>query len=252
MTAPAHRETARIVFGTLVALAIWELLGAYTSWGVAMFPAPSRILAQAFVDRELYALHGLATLRTSALGFLIGVTVAVAAAILFCRLPGLEPRLSRRQHHAVRHAGDRDRSAARPLPQGRLAADGAGGADGLLPGDVGDAARPSDRRPAPRRSRLGLWRRRGQADAPCAAARRAARSLRRASASRRPSRCSAPCSASSAPARAGASAPFCSPPCRRAIRRGSGASASPPAPSRSPAMRCSCCRRAASPPRRRR
>ena len=84
------RENARIIFGTLVALALWELLGSATSWGVAMMPAPSRILAQAWTDRELYALHGLATIQTSALGFLIGVAVAVVAAILFCRVPALE------------------------------------------------------------------------------------------------------------------------------------------------------------------
>lgn len=90
MSAPAYRENARILFGTVVALAVWELLGAYTSWGVAMFPAPTRILAQAFADRELYALHGLATLQTSVIGFVIGVSVAVLAALAFCRLPGLE------------------------------------------------------------------------------------------------------------------------------------------------------------------
>ncbi len=84
------RENARILFGTLVFLALWQFLGAATSWGVAMFPAPARILAQAFADRELYWLHGIATVETSAIGFLIGVTIAVVAALLFCLSPGLE------------------------------------------------------------------------------------------------------------------------------------------------------------------
>ena len=55
-----------------------------------MFPAPSRILAQAFADRELYLLHGLATIRTAAIGFAFGCAAAVVAALLFCLSPGLE------------------------------------------------------------------------------------------------------------------------------------------------------------------
>ena len=77
----ATRENARIVFGVLVVLAIWEFLGNQTSWGVAMFPAPSRILAQAFADRELYWLHGLATVRTATIGFVFGCAAAMLAAL---------------------------------------------------------------------------------------------------------------------------------------------------------------------------
>ena len=84
------RENARVLFGVLAALTLWEFLGSQTSWGVAMFPAPSRILAQAFTDRELYLLHGLATIRTSAIGFALGCGAAVIAALLFCLSPGLE------------------------------------------------------------------------------------------------------------------------------------------------------------------
>ena len=84
------RESARILFGTLLFFAIWEFLGTTTDWGAAMLPAPTRILAQAFADRELYWLHGIATIETSAIGFAIGVSVAVVAALLFCLSPGLE------------------------------------------------------------------------------------------------------------------------------------------------------------------
>lgn len=90
MSRDGVRETARILFGTLAFLAIWQFLGSATDWGVAMFPAPSRILAQAFADRELYLLHGVATIETSAIGFAIGVTVAVLAALAFCLSPALE------------------------------------------------------------------------------------------------------------------------------------------------------------------
>lgn len=90
MNALLTRENARILFGTLVFLAIWQFLGSSTDWGVAMMPAPSRILAQFVADRELYMLHGLATIQTSSIGFAIGTAVAILAACLFCLLPGLE------------------------------------------------------------------------------------------------------------------------------------------------------------------
>ncbi|MCX5515477.1 ABC transporter permease [Kaistia algarum] len=86
----AIRENARVLFGVLLFFALWEFLGSQTSWGVAMFPAPSRILSQAFADRELYALHGIATIRTSAIGFAIGCSFALLAAFLFCLFPALE------------------------------------------------------------------------------------------------------------------------------------------------------------------
>lgn len=90
MKALLTRANARILFGTLVFLAIWEFLGSTTDWGVAMMPAPSRILMQVLADRELYALHGLATIQTSITGFCIGTAIAILAAFLFCLLPGLE------------------------------------------------------------------------------------------------------------------------------------------------------------------
>ena len=86
----SSRENARILFGTVLFFAAWEFLGSQTDWGIAMFPAPSRILMQAFADRELYALHGIATIRTSVIGFAIGTSIAVAAALVFCLLPGVE------------------------------------------------------------------------------------------------------------------------------------------------------------------
>lgn len=84
------RETLQGLVAIAASLALWELLGSATGWGRAVMPAPSRILAQAWADRALYALHGLATIETSALGFMIGVAIAVPAAIGFCRYPALE------------------------------------------------------------------------------------------------------------------------------------------------------------------
>lgn len=84
------RDQARILFGVVAFFVIWEFFGRFTGWGVAMLPAPSRILAQAWTDRELYLAHGASTIQTSVIGFLFGSAIAILAALLFCAIPGAE------------------------------------------------------------------------------------------------------------------------------------------------------------------
>lgn len=91
MTISRDAQTrARILFCVVVALLVWELLGRATTWGAAMLPPPSRILLQAFADRELYVLHGSSTIRSALSGFAIGAGIAIFAALVFCLFPVVE------------------------------------------------------------------------------------------------------------------------------------------------------------------
>lgn len=83
-------ETVRAVLVAVAVLALWEVLGRGTGWGRAVMPAPTRILAGFVADRELYLLHGLATIETSLAGFAIGVAAALLAALAFCLWPNAE------------------------------------------------------------------------------------------------------------------------------------------------------------------
>jgi sulfonate transport system permease protein len=71
-------------------LALWELVGRIDVTGVRVFPAPSAILAQYVADGDIYFDHIAATIRTSALGFVIGNAIAVTAAVTFFRFPAVE------------------------------------------------------------------------------------------------------------------------------------------------------------------
>ena len=91
MTPSSDRQAPlRILIGTLVLFALWEYVGHTTEWGRFILPPPDRILAQFWTDRELYWLHGLSTLRSAGLGFLIGTAAALLAAFVFCLSPALE------------------------------------------------------------------------------------------------------------------------------------------------------------------
>lgn len=87
------RRPLRPVLGALAFLLAWELLGRWSPWGYDVISTPSRIAAQFWRDADLYELHVAATVRSALLGFLIGNTAAIAAAVLFCGFPFLESAL---------------------------------------------------------------------------------------------------------------------------------------------------------------
>ncbi len=64
-------------------LIAWEVAGRYSLVADGALPAPSAILARLWDDRADYPAHILATLQSSAAGFLIGCAVAILAGIVF-------------------------------------------------------------------------------------------------------------------------------------------------------------------------
>ncbi len=88
---PDRHTTALTLAAILVA---WEIAGRFELVASGALPAPTAILARLWVDRGDYLPHVLATLRTAAIGFVIGNAIAIAAAFLFVRLPVSE-RLAR-------------------------------------------------------------------------------------------------------------------------------------------------------------
>jgi sulfonate transport system permease protein len=80
----------KAVARVLIALAVWEALGDLHLIAQGALPSPSAILLQWWRDRADYPPHIWATLRPALLGFMIGNTIAVAAAIAFVLLPVLE------------------------------------------------------------------------------------------------------------------------------------------------------------------
>lgn len=88
----AHRWlTPGLVVGVLV---LWELVGRFDLVAQGALPAPGEILAQAWADRSDYPPHIGETLWAALIGFAIGNTVAIAAAVLFALVPAAE-RLTR-------------------------------------------------------------------------------------------------------------------------------------------------------------
>lgn len=84
------RERVHAIAGFAAALLLWEFAGRSIPEVRGLIATPGAILAQYWTDADLYAAHLLATIRSASIGFLIGNLVAIAAAILFCRLPVLE------------------------------------------------------------------------------------------------------------------------------------------------------------------
>lgn len=80
MSAGSSRRASLV--GLLCLLALWELAGRLRWVGDGALPAPSQILLQGWADRADYPAHVLGTLRTSALGFVAGNLVALAAGLL--------------------------------------------------------------------------------------------------------------------------------------------------------------------------
>jgi len=84
------RESVKAALGLLATLAVWEILGRSIPSVRDLITSPSLILAQYWTDAGLYIPHLLATIRSSALGFIIGNCAGVAAAIVFSRFPAFE------------------------------------------------------------------------------------------------------------------------------------------------------------------
>ncbi len=80
---------------TLIAILIaWEVAGDLDLVASGALPSPSEIAVRFWQDKADYWPHVLATVRTAAIGFVIGNSIAVLAAVLFVRLPVAE-RLAR-------------------------------------------------------------------------------------------------------------------------------------------------------------
>ena len=91
----AASGSARTTFLTLLGgLVLWEIAGDLNLVASGALPSPSEILVRFWADRGDYAPHVLATVRTAAIGFVIGNAVAIAAALAFVRWP-LAERLAR-------------------------------------------------------------------------------------------------------------------------------------------------------------
>jgi sulfonate transport system permease protein len=84
------RQAGQAALFTLLILVMWEAVGRLTSFGAAVFPPPTRIAGTFWEDRSLYWLHGFATARTAAIGFVAGTLTALTAAFFFCLFPKLE------------------------------------------------------------------------------------------------------------------------------------------------------------------
>jgi sulfonate transport system permease protein len=84
------RDQVRTAITLLAILVVWEAVGRLTALGQGAIPAPTQILAQYWIDRDLYPVHMAATIRSASLGFLIGNTIAIIAALVFCRFPLIE------------------------------------------------------------------------------------------------------------------------------------------------------------------
>ena len=74
----------------LILLLIWEAVGQLHLVAQGALPPPTAILAQAWLDRDVYPLHIWATLEPAAIGFAIGNAIAVVAALTFVLLPPIE------------------------------------------------------------------------------------------------------------------------------------------------------------------
>jgi ABC-type nitrate/sulfonate/bicarbonate transport system permease component len=80
---PSRRDGAVPHWGLLVLLLAWELVGRMRWVGDGALPAPTEVLAQAWLDRADYPAHLWGTVRTSFAGFVIGNLAAVSLGALF-------------------------------------------------------------------------------------------------------------------------------------------------------------------------
>jgi len=79
---------------TITVFALWELVGRLHLIAGRAFPPPSAIVADWVQNADVYAVHIAATLRSASIGFIIGTTIAILAAVVFVQVPLIE-RISR-------------------------------------------------------------------------------------------------------------------------------------------------------------
>ena len=90
----------KAALSVLIAIVAWEVVGDLHLVGQGALPSPSAIGLQRWQDREIYPPHIWATLKPALIGFVAGNCIAVAAALAFVLVPGLE-RLMRGFNVAV-------------------------------------------------------------------------------------------------------------------------------------------------------
>jgi sulfonate transport system permease protein len=81
-------------------LLVWEVCGDLRLIADGALPSPSAIVLQWWQDRDVYPRHIAATVGPAGIGFLLGNTIAIAAALAFVLVPALE-RLMRGFNIAV-------------------------------------------------------------------------------------------------------------------------------------------------------
>jgi ABC-type nitrate/sulfonate/bicarbonate transport system permease component len=91
---------ASLMLRALLPLLLWELCGDLRWVADGALPAPSAILRQWWLDRDVYPAHMAATAWPAVIGFIIGNVLAIAAALSFVLLPAAE-RLMRGFNIAV-------------------------------------------------------------------------------------------------------------------------------------------------------
>jgi ABC-type nitrate/sulfonate/bicarbonate transport system permease component len=94
------KSAARLLLRVGLLLLVWEICGDLRLIADGALPSPSAILMQWWQDREVYPLHIAATVWPASLGFLLGNTLAITAAMAFLLVPALE-RLMRGFNIAV-------------------------------------------------------------------------------------------------------------------------------------------------------
>jgi ABC-type nitrate/sulfonate/bicarbonate transport system permease component len=94
------KAPARLVLRVGLLLLVWEICGDLRLIADGALPSPSAILLQWWQDREVYPLHIAATIWPAGIGFLLGNTIAITAALGFLLVPALE-RLMRGFNIAV-------------------------------------------------------------------------------------------------------------------------------------------------------
>ena len=94
MTAVAGRagrigRVLPVVAGVVALLAVWQGLVAAGHVAPRLLPSPARVAQQAWVHRDVLAVHAGATLTVTVVGFAVSVLVAVVLAVTLDRLPRL-------------------------------------------------------------------------------------------------------------------------------------------------------------------
>ncbi len=90
MSGSSLSVNGRRFFGIMTALfwlALWEIAGLNGWVADGTLPAPSAILHEVFINFDSYQHHAIATLKPALIGFLIGNSFAIVAALLFLLYP---------------------------------------------------------------------------------------------------------------------------------------------------------------------